>query len=67
MKIYGEGLLEVGGRVVHDFIDGPFETDNEVYLNAARDRGFSVGEPAPVAEVYVTEPKGKRGRPARNK
>jgi hypothetical protein len=67
MKIYGEGLLEVGGRVVHDFIDGPFETDNEVYLRAAKDCGFSVGEPAPVAEVQMNEIKSKRGRPARNK
>jgi hypothetical protein len=67
MKVYGEGLLEVGGRVVHDFIDGPFETDNDVYLRAAKDCGFSVGEPAPVAEVRANEPNGKRVRPARNK
>lgn len=67
MKIYGEGLLEVGGRVVHDFIDGPFETDNEEYLKSAKDRGFSVGEPAPVVEVQANETKGKRGRPARIK
>jgi len=67
MKIYGEGLLEVGGRVVHDFIDGPFETDNVLYLKAAKDRGFSVGEPVPVAEVLASDQKGKRGRPARIK
>lgn len=43
MKIYGIGLFKAPGteRVIHDFIEGPFDTCNAVLIDAARKQGFS--------------------------
>jgi hypothetical protein len=62
MKIYGVGVLHAPGtsRVVHDFIDGPFDTVNPVLIQEARRMGFSFTPPA--TEEPKDTPK-KRGRP----
>lgn len=49
MKIYGVGVLTAPGtsRVIHDFVDGPFDTSNPALIAEAKRRGFGVGEPLP--------------------
>jgi hypothetical protein len=82
MKIYGTGVLTALGtsRVVHDFVDGPFETVNPALLEEARRRGYSfsppclqsedISEQVDKTEPIIEEPKDtpkKRGRPAKGK
>lgn len=63
MKFHGSGTVNYPGtnRVVHDFEDGPFETDNELLIGHFKALGFSDAEPivAP-AEPVKQERKGKR-------
>jgi hypothetical protein len=49
--IYGEGLLKVGGKVVHDFIDGPLDTDNPDFVKEAKKQGFSLEAPEPAKKA----------------
>jgi hypothetical protein len=49
MKIYGVGVLTAPGssRVIHDFVDGPFDTVNPVLIQEAKRRGYSFSPPSP--------------------
>lgn len=43
MKIYGSGTMKFpgSGKVLHDFADGPFETEDQGLIDAALKQGFS--------------------------
>ena len=62
MKIYGVGVFTAPGtsRVIHDFVDGPFDTSNPALIAEARRRGYSFS-PTSVTEEPKDTPK-KRGR-----
>lgn len=75
MKLYGIGTLTAPGteRVVHDFVDGPFETANPVLIEAALRQGcrqepFEVPAPAPkTAKPKVAPAKPKFNVPEESK
>jgi hypothetical protein len=61
MKIYGTGVFTSPGtsRVIHDFVDGPFDTVNPVLIEEAKRRGYSFVAPPPPPEFVKRGP----GRP----
>jgi len=54
MKIYGIGVFTAPGssRVIHDFVDGPFDCVNPVLIAEAKRRGYLFSPPSP--EVFTT-------------
>jgi hypothetical protein len=66
MKIYGVGVFTAPGssRVIHDFIDGPFDTVNPVLIQEAKRRGYSFSPPESEIETPKDTPK-RRGRPSK--
>lgn len=49
MRFYGNGVLRAphSSRIVWDFADGPYDTDNPEIIGAAKDQGFSTEAPEP--------------------
>lgn len=60
MKFYGSGTIQSPstGKIVHDFVDGPFETDDPELIQVAEALGFSKVPP-------VTPPSVSRHGPAK--
>jgi len=63
MKLFGVGQLTAKNtnRVVHDFVDGPFETVNQELIKWALECGFTDVEPEIKPIEESTEK--RRGRP----
>ena len=51
MRFYGSGVLRAprSSRIVWDFADGSYDTDNPEIIGAAKAQGFSLEGPAPSA------------------
>lgn len=67
MKIWGNGQMVFPGtsRVVHDFVDGPLDTTNQILIDEAKKLGFSFVDPMKesASNIILDELKqNKRGR-----
>ena len=46
MKLCGKGCIKhpTTGKVIWDFVDGPFETEDQEIIEQVQDRGVTAGE-----------------------
>ena len=63
MILYGSGTLteKNSSRVIHDFIDGPYETVNQEVIKWALESGFTDKKPDDIIHPIHNEKSFKKG------